>query len=219
MSNIQISRIHHPITVLGFGTRVGIWVQGCSLACRGCMSRDTWPSRPQNAVAVAEVLDLFHRGEFGEIDGVTLSGGEPFDQPEPLAELLHGLRVWADARPRPVDLLSYSGHATEWLFSEHGEIVRALDCIITEPYRQEQKSNDPLRGSANQLVIPLTELGEVRYGDLALENYRPQRQQQQVVITADQLWQVGIPSSDTLKPYTETLKDAGINLKGRSWLK
>lgn len=42
--NIRLSRLHFPVTALGPGERLGIWFQGCSLGCQGCISPDTWPS-------------------------------------------------------------------------------------------------------------------------------------------------------------------------------
>ena len=39
---IGLNRVHFPVTALGPGRRVGIWLQGCSIRCPGCMSLDTW---------------------------------------------------------------------------------------------------------------------------------------------------------------------------------
>ncbi|WP_461325238.1 4Fe-4S cluster-binding domain-containing protein [Bradyrhizobium diazoefficiens] len=39
---ISVSRIHFPVTTLGPGRRLGIWFQGCSIRCPGCISMDTW---------------------------------------------------------------------------------------------------------------------------------------------------------------------------------
>ncbi|HAU1321526.1 TPA: radical SAM protein, partial [Legionella pneumophila] len=39
---IYISRVHFPVTTLGPGHRIGIWFQGCSIRCPGCISTDTW---------------------------------------------------------------------------------------------------------------------------------------------------------------------------------
>lgn len=37
-----LSRLHFPVTTLGPGRRIGVWFQGCSIRCAGCISRDTW---------------------------------------------------------------------------------------------------------------------------------------------------------------------------------
>ena len=89
-ARLSLSKLHFPITALGPGRRIGLWLQGCSIRCSGCMSRDTW-----------EFSDESHRVEvllervtpwLAEADGITISGGEPFDQPEGLLSFLVGLR-------------------------------------------------------------------------------------------------------------------------------
>ena len=90
MTMIAISRVHFPITTLGPGKRLGIWMQGCSIHCPGCISADTW--------AVGKgVIELEHlltsiESWLPNADGVTISGGEPFDQFQPLLALLQSLR-------------------------------------------------------------------------------------------------------------------------------
>ena len=54
---MRLSRLHHPVTTLGPGRRAGIWFQGCTIRCPGCMSVDTWPRRPERNVTVTSVLD------------------------------------------------------------------------------------------------------------------------------------------------------------------
>ena len=39
---IRVNRVARPVTVLGPGRRLGLWVQGCSIRCPGCASEDTW---------------------------------------------------------------------------------------------------------------------------------------------------------------------------------
>lgn len=49
--NIYINNAHFPVTVLGPGA-LGIWTQGCSIGCKGCVSRDTWPEDETEALGV-----------------------------------------------------------------------------------------------------------------------------------------------------------------------
>ena len=89
--DVGISRVHFPITALGPGRRIGIWFQGCSIRCSGCMSRDTWElaaSRMPVAALLAQIGPWLPQA-----DGVTISGGEPFDQPLALEVLVRGLRA------------------------------------------------------------------------------------------------------------------------------
>ena len=54
---ISLSRLHFPVTTLGPGRRIGIWFQGCSIRCPGCISADTWAFRTAAAM-VTDVLAL-----------------------------------------------------------------------------------------------------------------------------------------------------------------
>jgi organic radical activating enzyme len=94
MTLLRLNRLHYPVTTLGPGVRAGIWVQGCPIGCRGCMATDTWVAGPQHEIAIVEVLNWLTT--LGPFDGVTISGGEPFEQPVAVGELIDGIR---QARP------------------------------------------------------------------------------------------------------------------------
>ena len=86
--NWRLNKIQYPVYNLGPGKRIGIWVQGCSLGCKGCLNKTTWNKNEGQSVPV---LDLFNWiGNLGsDFDGITISGGEPFQQYEPLIAFLH----------------------------------------------------------------------------------------------------------------------------------
>ena len=53
VTGVGVSRLHFPVTTLGPGRRAAIWLQGCSIHCRGCVSRDTWaPAASMTGTAV-----------------------------------------------------------------------------------------------------------------------------------------------------------------------
>lgn len=127
MTSIGISRIHYPVTTLGPGKRIGIWMQGCSIRCPGCISADTWaPGR--GVVSVADVIERIEPW-LGEADGVTISGGEPFDQPDALSALLAAIRLRIQA-----DILVYSGHPFEVIARKVAELGGLVDALISYPY-------------------------------------------------------------------------------------
>ena len=86
---VAVSRLHFPVTTLGPGRRVGLWFQGCSLRCPGCISVDTWDAG-LGGTTVAELLGAIE-ALMPDACGLTVSGGEPFEQPAALAEVL---RFW-----------------------------------------------------------------------------------------------------------------------------
>src|SRR5690242_1169542 len=89
-----VSRLHFPVTALGPGQRVGLWLQGCSIRCPGCISVDTW-DHGTGLVPIEQLLDRISRLAV-RADGFTVSGGEPFDQPSALAAVLRSWRVFSD---------------------------------------------------------------------------------------------------------------------------
>jgi anaerobic ribonucleoside-triphosphate reductase activating protein len=211
-TSIEINRLHHPVTVLGVGIRAGIWVQGCTIGCGGCLARDTWPARPELAVPVADVLAWLAALD-GPLDGVTISGGEPLQQPGSVAELLAGIVAWrAD---REVDILLYTGYS--WSnAARHDGVLAHCDAVVAGPYIERRNTGDPpLRGSANQRIVPLTELGRRRYGPSAALPPRGL----QVTATDGRLWMIGIPRGGDLPRIAAGLAERGVRMNGASWLR
>src|SRR5262249_5797040 len=139
MTTLFLSRLHFPITALGPGKRVGIWFQGCSLHCPGCISADTW--RPgRGRTTVASVLETM-RPWLRKADGVTISGGEPLEQPLALIALLEAIRENSDG-----DILVYTGLELGELDGVLGRAQGLIDALITGPYRNDLPQTLPLRG-------------------------------------------------------------------------
>ena len=73
---LQLNRVAHPVTVLGPGRRLGLWVQGCHIRCAGCASVDTWDpagGRPVDTEELAE--DLASTIVENRLTGLTITGG------------------------------------------------------------------------------------------------------------------------------------------------
>jgi len=198
MTDIAISRLHFPVTTLGPGRRVGIWTQGCSIRCSGCISADTWvASRGVTCVdnvmsAITPWLDVS--------DGVTISGGEPFDQPEALKQLLRRIRSVT-----AVDILVFSGHPIEAI-SEHLLKMNGLvDAIISDPYVQDQAQTLALRGSDNQRLTLLTDLGAQRFSQF--ERPASPDDNKLDLMTGDdgEFWMAGIPRRDDFRRLEQLL--------------
>jgi len=153
MSAVRISRLHFPVTALGPGRRVGLWFQGCSIRCAGCISVDTWDAGEGQVPPATVAAELARLAPFA--DGLTVSGGEPFDQPDALAFLLG---VWRAHSSRSIFLFTgfeYDAVAP-WL-SAHPDRV---DALMTGPFRSDLPQRSALRGSDNQELHILTGLGE-----------------------------------------------------------
>ncbi len=203
---LDISRLHWPVTTLGYGQRAGIWFQGCSIRCPGCCSVDTWQAGGSE-VFLEQVFDWIRQLPVDDIAGFTISGGEPFDQPEALFAIVDRLRNEFCAGDQR-DILVYSGYSWITLCKRHDKILQKLDVVVSEPYLK----NRPvayLRGSDNQHFHCFTALAQIRYP-------HPDRQPQpalQFHLENQRLWLVGIPQPGSLDKMQQQLELAGIYVK------
>lgn len=151
---ISIGRVLYPITSLGPGRRIVIWTQGCNKKCPKCSSPEyqTWDNErelaPESFIAILSYIC----GKT-DIDGITISGGDPFEQNiEDLLTLIEGLRAIKD------DILVYTGYTWEelkgMLSPEEMEVVKKnVSVLIDGRYRDDLNVSDcPLRGSTNQRI-------------------------------------------------------------------
>lgn len=214
MTRMALNKIHWPVTALGPGERVGIWMQGCSIHCPGCMSLDTWGTPDESWTTVGNVLATIEQ-PLACADGVTISGGEPFDQPQALLALVTGLKDMTRELDKPLDVLCYSGRPLQFLRDHYGEILGHLDAIISDPFARRLPSRLVWRGSNNQRLTPLSDLGQQRYAPyLHAEVESPQVQ---IEVDDDSIWMIGIPSRATLEKLESTLTQRGISLGEPSW--
>jgi len=203
---LDLSRVHFPVTTLGPGRRLGIWFQGCSIRCPGCISADTWGSG-RHRTTVGQLLDKVQPW-FAEADGITVSGGEPFDQPEALLELLEAFRQRSG-----IDILVYSGYPREQLAETLGRADGLIDALISDPFDRQQPQSMALRGSDNQRLNLLTDLGRERFADFE-RPLRPDDHALDLMVDDDgSVWMAGIPARDDLLRLRDLLRNDGHSLQ------
>ncbi len=207
---LRLNRIHYPVTALGPGTRLGIWFQGCRTACAGCLSRDTWKDDGGRLIEVEELVDICYARTRGSIDGITLTGGEPFNQQEALTTLLDALESWRTAKE--LDILCYSGYPLAHLQQHHAAILARLDALIPEPYLQECCGAGPWRGSANQPLLLLTERARTRYALTSIS-----APPIQIGITDNSIWFIGIPRPGDMQRIRALAQQQGLFMENVSW--
>jgi anaerobic ribonucleoside-triphosphate reductase activating protein len=205
------------VTVLGPGRRIGLWLQGCSIGCPGCISRDTWPADAGRAIPVAELLDWCRAASGGDLDGVTISGGEPFDQPAGLAALLLALAAWRDETAREFDILCYTGYPLRTIQNRHPEILAMLDAVIPEPFVESLPLGGIWRGSANQPLVALSALGRARYAGYADQSAGGGAKRMQVAVERDRIWYIGIPDRGDMGRLEEACRRQGLVFARTSW--
>lgn len=146
MIAIRLHRIYYPVTALGPGRRLGVWVQGCMRGCPDCLSPEMQPEAGP-FMPVAQIVEKIP----GDIqpDGLTISGGEPFDQPEAVLELVR----WF-TRTYTEDVLIYTGYTLQELQAREDSatdaILSSIAALVDGPYLKQQNSGKGLIGSLNQ---------------------------------------------------------------------
>jgi len=213
---IAVNKGHYPVTVLGPGRRIGIWLQGCSIRCPDCVSKDTWARDPGKEMDVEALLAWCRRVAGDGLDGITLSGGEPFDQPKALTALLKGLQRWRKTLAQPFDILCYSGYPLATLRRRQAAILALLDAVIPEPYVDGLPLAHLWRGSANQPLVPLSPLGEARYADYR-ETPAADGKRMQVAADGERIWFIGIPHRGDMAALEALCRERGLELNAVSW--
>lgn len=161
----------------GPGIRYGVFLQGCCHHCPDCHNPESQPHNGGRQMTVKQILD-----EFESLDscaGVTISGGEPFDQAAAVADLAEafkdkGTNVWVYSGYLFDDLIAIAGGsdtpgATKYCNESHAagvlKFLNNIDVLVDGPFLKEQKSYDALfRGSRNQRLIDIPktlEAGEI----------------------------------------------------------
>jgi len=214
---IELNKAHWPVTVLGPGRRIGIWVQGCSIHCPGCVSRDTWPRDKKRAIAVRDVLAWCRKVSANALDGVTISGGEPFEQAKGLRALLEGLIAWRRDDRLDFDILCYSGMPQRRLEKEHAELLACLDAIIPEPYVNDLPQGNVWRGSRNQPLVALSARGRKRYAAHLEEPADAHGKRMQAAVEGGRVWMIGIPGRGDMAAVEALCAARGLALTDVSW--
>lgn len=144
---ISLARIYYPVKVLGPGNRVGIWLNGCEKKCPGCISPELQIYDSAKEVSVQDIIQMINRIDL-QIDGFTISGGEPFYNPIALNALVTAISSFSD------DILIFTGYTLEELKKQAGEainsILKTCSAIIDGPFIKELNEKNGLRGSSNQ---------------------------------------------------------------------
>ena len=137
--------------VLGPGVRYVIWTQGCPFHCEGCLTPNSRPISAEKQAKISMLAeDILSRPY---IEGITISGGEPFLQAAALASLLN---IVLTERPE-LNVITYTGFTIDSLsWPEAQNLIEHLDLIIDGPYIKSLNDDKGLRGSSNQKFHFLT---------------------------------------------------------------
>jgi len=155
----------HDSIVDGPGLRYVVFTQGCSLCCEGCQNPDTWDPSGGSEIPVDEIIrDLLSNPL---TDGLSLSGGEPFEQAADCASLAasareNGLNVWVFSGRTFEELLDISGSDSDIM-----KLLVQTDVLVDGRYISTERTlSVKWCGSKNQRVIDVRKSLKTGKGEL-----------------------------------------------------
>jgi anaerobic ribonucleoside-triphosphate reductase activating protein len=151
---IRIAGIINESIVDGPGIRMVIFGQGCRHKCPGCHNPETHSFNGGRLVTIDSILDQARRNPL--LDGLTFSGGDPFEQAEAFALLAK------EAKKLNLNIMTYTGYTYEYLIknsSRHkgwGALLDTTDILVDGRFEQEKRNLLlKFRGSENQRLIDI----------------------------------------------------------------
>lgn len=163
---VRVSRVVHGTTAEGPGLRTAIWFQGCSIRCKGCVNPHLFNLRGGTLIPVEQIIK---EAITSSVEGLTLIGGEPFDQPEA------GHALAAAAHAEGLGVIVFSGYEYETLNTKDSHsraFLDSVDLLVDGPYQDWNPEEErALVGSRNQRFIHFSD----RY-----DTYRPELERNRV---------------------------------------
>lgn len=169
---------------LGPDRRFALWVQGCNKRCEGCIAQSLQDINGGRVVLISELTEKIIQSN---ADGITISGGEPFLQAEPLALLVEQVKK----KLADIGVIIYSGMLYEELceMTSAQKLLNFVDLLIDGVYMKELDDNKPMRGSSNQRLIFLS--SKYTSDDM------PKKRLNKFIFYDDKFRMIGIPSAET----------------------
>jgi anaerobic ribonucleoside-triphosphate reductase activating protein len=159
---LRVGQIVSDTEAEGPGRRFAVWTQGCSLRCEGCCNPHLFAERGGALVDVSELLRRI--AATPGIEGVSVLGGEPFEQPDALGELCAG------AHALGLTVMVFSGYTRAEL-AARGAALGHVDILVDGRYvAGEPDTSRRWVGSKNQVVHFLTERGRADAPRFAARN-------------------------------------------------
>lgn len=147
---IKLAGVIRESIVDGPGMRFVLFTQGCPHHCKNCHNPTSWDFDGGDEYTIHKILDEILKNPL--LDGITLSGGEPFCQSKPLSILAKSIRE------KGRTIMAYTGYTFEELLSENDfdrmALLKECDWLVDGLYIDELRSLElRFRGSKNQRIL------------------------------------------------------------------
>jgi len=200
----RLNRIQYPVYNLGPGKRIGIWTQGCSRHCPGCVSQSLWShdgGKEFEAERIAQ--DILNVQQ--HFDGITITGGEPFEQYKPLIVFCSIIKSYTD-----LTIFVFSGYDLEELQQRHPDrmFMTYLDYLLDGKYDRNVREDRNVRGSSNQHLYRFEHGVAVEQNDVFSG-----RQWSFAVSDDGEVFLSGIPKQHDLADIIEQFSQVGLTIR------
>lgn len=155
-AKIRVAGIVNESIVDGPGIRLVVFAQGCKHKCPDCHNKHTHSFAGGELIEVGEIINRIKSNPL--LDGITLSGGEPFEQAEVLAVLAK------EAKKLGCDVITYTGYSYEEILRNKykiegwADLINLTDVLVDGKFETKQKNMMlRFRGSENQRIIDVAE--------------------------------------------------------------
>lgn len=144
-------------TANGEGVRNSLFVAGCSIRCKGCWNPESWNPKNGTLITTEFIQQVVEDLRPSYIQGLSLLGGEPFDSPDTISDLITHMRAtYGESK----NIWCWSGYTLEQLQTrpEAEYALSEIDVLVAGPFvLAERDLTLKFRGSRNQEVLYLRE--------------------------------------------------------------
>ena len=185
----KISRVNGP------GKRFTLWTQGCSKGCVNCFNPETWNNKNNIILSSNEIFELIKEEE---IDGVTITGGDPFEQEEELLDLL----ILISNLSLSKGVIVFTGFTYDEIRENkiREKCCDYIDVLIDGRYEDHNRVTDCFKGSSNQNIIYFS--SKIKEEELIMD------QEVEVSLSDGIISVTGFPSIDK-----KFLREFGVRVK------
>lgn len=188
---LQLYNFIENTKTLGPYSRFALWTQGCPFSCPCCMTPDSQSFDGGESISIKSMAALILNTP--DIEGITISGGEPFLQSKALNTLITLIKSKKD-----FGVILYTGYTLEQIKSKNSlndiSLLKHIDILIDGLYEDSLNDGISLRGSSNQNIYQFTQ----RYVDVFDNYYKKSVREIEIHMQNDSAMLVGIPTKSFL---------------------
>ena len=184
-----ISKVNGP------GKRFVLWTQGCSKGCSECFNPETWSTNIYKEYSPRQLFEIVKNYD---VDGITISGGDPLEQEYELLEFLFLLKEIK----LPKGIILFTGFTREEIRVNpiREKCLNYIDVLIDGRYEKNLKVDFSLRGSSNQEFYFFS--NKISLDELCFD------QEIEISVLEGDIMMTGFPNISR-----KILKELGVNLK------